>query len=628
MKSHNSEEIEEYEDLVRKAKDNKLNVVVGREAELKRIIEVLSCESAHHVVLVGEHGVGKKSTVNRLAYAIANKAVPEELQDCALLEVNRCDFDYFNRSFGSNYKRIMFYECFDNAVSSKTDCRGQAITNFSWEDAMSRYNKPNLRVIVELTPEGLHKMKSVFPSYTNYFQVIEIKEQNRQEIFQILKLNISKYTNHHKVDVSDDALEAVIDFSERYLPSEALPGIALKVIDFAAAKLKAADNSYSINELKEKVIHENSTGNFAQASEYSKELAERNKQELTKLINLENGKSINTQVQEDKKKIVDKNMIAEAVSDMANVPVGSLMKTDKEKVLSLKTELKKRVTGQDEAVVDIYNTVLRFKSGIQDDKKPLGSFLFMGPTGVGKTEIAKALAEQLFDDEKSLITIDMSEYQSQDKVNSLIGSARGYVDSEKGGILTEAVKNRPYSIVLFDEFEKAHDSIWNIFLQLLDEGRVTDSQGQTVNFKNTIIIATSNIGAECSSISDIEKRKKAYRSKLLEKVKPEIVNRFDNLIVFNSLNQEAMLKICDKFIARLNERCKKQKSFDISLSDIAKNKIIKEGSNINEGARPIDRYIKNNIETIVAEKMIEYSDSVINHIDIDVVDDDFIAIVS
>ena len=477
-----------------------------------------------------------------------------------------------------------------------------------------------------------------------------------------------RFESHHGVKILDEAIISAAVLSHRYISDRFLPDKAIDLIDEACACIKVEMDSmpYELDELKRKIMQleieekalqkeedEKSVERLQQIRQEIAQLKEKQavihskwqdeKDQLEEIKNnqvlLDNANrqlvdaqnhadydlaarlqydtipSLQKKIKEAKEKddkdkliqeTVDSELIAKIVSRWTGIEVSKLMSSDRAKILGLKDSLSKRVIGQEKAIELVCNAVIRSKAQIQDANRPIGSFLFLGPTGVGKTEVAKALAQQLFDDENKIVRIDMSEYMEKFAVSRLIGAPPGYVGYDEGGQLTEAVRRKPYSIVLLDEIEKAHPDVFNILLQILDDGRITDSKGVTVDFKNTIIIMTSNLGSQYAFEQDEQKKEQEYNQVIKQTFKPEFINRIDDIIIFNPLNKSMLNGIVDKFLSLLQVRLQ-QRNINLQITDIAKEKIIEEGSDVNYGARPLKRFIQQNIETLVAYKIIQES---------------------
>ena len=500
------------------------------------------------------------------------------------------------------------------------------------------------------------------------FQKIQVSEPSVEDTISILRGLKDRFESHHGVTIKDEAIIAAARLSDRYITDRFLPDKAIDLIDEACASIRVEMDSMpeELDEMKRKIMtlqiertslkEETDDKSKARMDEIDKELADLNevyekktaqwKSEKAKADNaknykeqLEKAKLELTQAQNDAdynkasqlqygtipdlekkikeaeaaeknsmiKQVVDEDMIAEIVSRWTHIDVSRLKSTERQKILHLPEALEKRVIGQDQAIELVSDAIMRSKAQVQDENRPLGSFMFLGPTGVGKTELAKALAEQLFDDEKKIVRIDMSEYMEKFSVSRLIGAPPGYVGYEEGGQLTEAVRRNPYSIVLLDEIEKAHPDVFNILLQVLDDGRITDSKGVTVDFKNTIIIMTSNLGSQYAFEHDANKRNAGYQAEVRKFFKPEFINRIDEIIVFNALNNDVLKKIADKFLNGLSERLA-ERDITLEVTDAAKERICQIGADPDFGARPMKRHIQRTIETQVAKVILENPD--------------------
>ncbi len=524
-----------------------------------------------------------------------------------------------------------------------------------------------LRCIGATTFNEFRKYFETDKALERRFQKVTVDEPTVEDTISILRGLKDRFEAHHGVQILDEAIIAAATLSNRYITDRFLPDKAIDLIDEACASIRVEMDSlpYELDELNRKIMQLEIEEKALQKEENEKSL-ERLQEIRNEIVSLtEKRTEVHSKWQDEKSQLdenkknrerlemaklqlesaqnearyedaariqyetipqlqklikegknadqdaliqetVDEGLIAQVVSRWTGIEVSKLMATQRQKILGLKQMLAKRVIGQDEAINLVGNAVLRSKARIQDANRPIGSFLFMGPTGVGKTEVAKALAEQLFDDENKIVRIDMSEYMEKFSVSRLIGAPPGYVGYDEGGQLTEAVRRKPYSIVLLDEIEKAHPDVFNILLQILDDGRITDSKGVTVDFKNTIIIMTSNLGSEFAFVENKNEKQKLYNEVVKRTFKPEFVNRIDDIIIFNPLSQSVLSGIVDKFISQLAQRLD-DRNIKLELTDAAKNKIIEEGSDITYGARPIKRYIQQNIETVLAYKIIEDS---------------------
>ncbi len=614
-------------DLTEKAAQGKLDPIIGRSKEIERIIQILSRRTKNNPVLIGEPGVGKSAIVEGLAQAIVKGEVPETLKNKTVYAL-----DITSLVAGSKY-RGEFEEKLKNVIND-IKSNGNIIVFIdeihmivgagdTKDGAMDAANilKPMLargemQTVGATTIEEYRKFIEKDSALERRFQPITVDPPSVEDTVTILKGIREKYEAHHGVRITDEALEAAAEMSDRYINDRYLPDKAIDLIDEASSKKKTGSFTLpkDVRELEEKeaklAIEEKacaSREDYEGAAKIQKEkkkiheeilkakeawMSNRGKEELT----------------------VTADDIANVVATWTSIPVVKLTESEAERLLRMEDILRKRVIGQEEAISAVAKAVRRARAGIKDPKRPTGSFIFLGPTGVGKTELCKALAEAMFGDENMLIRIDMSEYMEKENVSKLIGSAPGYVGYDEGGQLTEKVRRKPYSVVLFDEIEKAHPDVFNILLQILDDGRLTDSHGRTVNFKNTIVIMTSNVGAgeiKASRLGfgskDEEKKYEDMKERQMEalrkKFRPEFLNRIDDTIIFRSLTEEDMGKIVDMLLGQLSKRLAST-GITLEVSDKAKEYIVKEGSNVEYGARPLRRAIQKMIEDELSEKIL------------------------
>ncbi len=679
--------------IVESVKEGKIDPVIGREEEIRRVIKILSRKTKNNPVLIGEPGVGKTAIVEGLARRIVDKDVPIGLQNKMIYELDlaalvagakfRGEFEerlkaVLNKIKESNGEIILFIDELHNIVGA-----GRA------DGAMDASNmlKPmlargELHCVGATTLNEYRKYIEKDSALERRFQKVVIDEPTVSDTVSILRGLKSRFEAHHGVHISDLAIIAAATLSNRYISDRFLPDKAIDLIDEACASIRLEIDSMpveldhvlrrlmqleiektaldketdpiskdrlmrikteisdlkknestlrkqwekeknQINEIKtrkndlEKM--RNDLQNAFNANDYQKAA----ELQYSKIPDLERQiQNLTEETQKEGKlltEVVTEESIAEIVSKWTQIPVSKLMSGDKEKLLHLEETLKKRVIGQDHALRLISDAIIRQRAGIKDENRPIGSFLFLGPTGVGKTEVARSLAEALFDSEHQIVRIDMSEYMESFSVSRLIGSPPGYVGYDEGGQLTEAVRRKPYSIILFDEVEKAHPEVFNILLQILEDGRLTDSQGRTVDFKNTIIILTSNIGSEY--LLSYEPSAQNEVMKLVKsKFKPEFINRIDEIIIFNALSLKIQIEIAKKMLSDLESRLS-DKNILIKLDEDVQKYVIKHGFNDEYGARPLKRFIQRNIETLIASKMIEGTIIPQNHYQIVVKDD-------
>ena len=627
------------------AKESKLDPVIGRKNEIQRIIEILSRRTKNNPVLIGEPGVGKTAVVEGLAQMIVDNKVPEILKNKKVVSLDmsamiagakyRGDFEERLKNVLQEIKKagniILFIDEMHTIIGA-----GAA------EGAMDAANilKPllsrgEIQIIGATTLNEYRKHIEKDAALERRFQTVIVDEPTTEDTVKILSGLKDKYEAHHKVKITDEAIKAAVDLSERYINDRFLPDKAIDLIDEACSKIKLRTVTMHKNILDmenkiEKVSKEKEEAIISQSFEKAAKLRDEEK-ELKDKVNKarENWKK----KEENKEASVNAEDIANVVSAWTKIPVTKLTKTESEKLKNLDLELKKRVIGQDDAVEALARAIKRARVGLQNENRPIGSFMFLGPTGVGKTELTKALAENLFGNENQLIRLDMSEFMEAHSVSKLIGSPPGYVGYDEGGQLTEQVRRKPYSIVLFDEIEKAHPDVFNMLLQILDDGRLTDSTGRTVSFKNTVIIMTSNAGArnivEHHSIGfmnkedskkDYEKTRDEVMGELKKIFRPEFLNRLDDIIVFKKLSNESIEKITkimlDEFIKRLEK-----KNIKVDVSDDVIKYISKVGFDDTYGARPLRRAIQSKIEDKFAEEMLDGNIKEDSNVKIDLNDD-------
>ena len=685
-------------DLVQEVKDHKIDPVIGRDEEIRRVIEILSRKTKNNPVLIGEPGVGKTAICEGLAQRIYHDEVPEGLKNKKLIEL-----DMGALIAGAKY-RGEFEERLNGVLKQVQKANGDIILFIDeihnlvgagkTEGSMDAANllKPllargELRCIGATTFNEYRQYIEKDRALERRFQKVLVNEPTVDDTIAILRGLKERFENYHHVTIKDEALVAAAKLSDRYITDRFLPDKAIDLVDEACSSIRVELDSmptelYELDR-KQKLLDmelkslkkEKDDKSLARKAEIEKELADVNEkleagiskwnaekesdksiasyqnelEEAKKQYDLAREKndydkagqllystipalekkikdSMNTDESASDsmlKRVVDEEEINEIVSRWTHIDISRLKSSEKDKILHLKDFLAKRVMGQDEALELVTDAIMRSKANIQDENRPLGSFMFLGPTGVGKTEVAKALAQQLFDDESNIVRIDMSEYMEKFSVSRLIGAPPGYVGYEEGGQLTEAVRRHPYSIVLLDEVEKAHPDVFNILLQILDDGRITDSKGVTVDFKNTIIIMTSNLGSEYAFEKDEETRRKHYEDAVHAFFKPEFVNRIDEIIVFNALGVEVQKKIADKFLGLLADRLK-EKDITLEVTEKAKERIIKLGVDPQFGARPMRRHIQRAIETEIA-KVILSTDNIANKtIVVDANDDQYL----
>ena len=611
------------------AREGRLDPVVGREREIARTIRILSRRTKNNPVLIGEPGVGKTAVAEGLAQRIVAGDVPEELAGKNILSIDlsamlagtkyRGEFEERVKNALAEIRRmgnvILFIDELHTIVGAGS-AEGAVDAANILKPALSR---SEIRVIGATTRDEYRKYIEKDAALERRFQPVNVEEPDREQTIEILKGLRDHYEYHHRVMILDDGIEAAVDLSIRYMNDRFLPDKAIDLMDEAASKVKL--NSFqtpkNITELERQLAEYNTAIEQALVKNHVEEAAQINKKQQE--IEQKYEKLLKKYRKEASKKIpvVGAEAMADIVSEQTKIPVKKLEEGEAVRLRRLEKILRKRVIGQEEAVGAIAKAVKRGRVGLKDPERPIGSFLFLGPTGVGKTEITKALAEAMFGNEEAMIRVDMSEYMERHSVSKMIGSPPGYVGYDEGGQLSEKVRRNPYSVILFDEIEKAHPDVFNILLQVLDDGHITDAQGRKVNFKNTIIIMTSNAGAQAIispkklGFGVLEDEKQNYdrmKEGVMEEVKrifkPEFLNRIDETIVFRSLDKNDMKKIVTLLSKNLVERCSKQMDISLSIKDSVKNYIVESSFDPKYGARPLRRKIQNVIEDALAEEIL------------------------
>lgn len=619
-------------DLTQAAKNGEIDPVIGREKEIQRVIQILSRRTKNNPVLIGEPGVGKTAVAEGLALEIAKGNVPEILKDKRVVSLDltgmvagakyRGDFEERIKAAIDEVKKskntILFIDELHTIVGAGA-AEGSADAANILKPSLAR---GDFQVIGATTLNEYRKYIEKDAALERRFQPVKVGEPTPEQAVQILKGLRDSYEAHHKVKITDEAINAAVTLSSRYIADRYLPDKAIDLIDEGASKVRLASltSPDNVKELEDEI------------ADYEKEKASAiNEQDFERAARLrDEQKELQTKLDDAKKKWQEQQKgnsgevtaedIAKIVSEWTGIPVVQLTKEESERLLNMENVLHERVIGQSEAVTAIAKAIRRGRVGLKDPKRPVGSFIFLGPTGVGKTELCKALAEAMFGDENAMLRLDMSEYMEKHTVSKLIGSPPGYVGFEEGGQLTEKVRRKPYSVVLFDEIEKAHPDVFNMLLQILEDGRLTDSQGRTVDFKNTIIIMTSNVGArlitekqsslgfnsENENAEESEKKdiKELVTGELRKVFRPEFLNRVDDIIVFNKLNKDEIKQIAVKMLKTLENRLDKM-NIKISFTDNAISEIADKGFDENYGARPLRRAIQNEIEDPLSEQMLE-----------------------
>ena len=619
-------------DLTQAAKNGEIDPVIGREKEIQRVIQILSRRTKNNPVLIGEPGVGKTAVAEGLALEIAQGNVPEILKDKRVVSLDltgmvagakyRGDFEERIKAAIDEVKKskntILFIDELHTIVGAGA-AEGSADAANILKPSLAR---GDFQVIGATTLNEYRKYIEKDAALERRFQPVKVGEPTPEQAVQILKGLRDSYEAHHKVKITDEAINAAVTLSSRYIADRYLPDKAIDLIDEGASKVRLASltSPDNVKELEDEI------------ADYEKEKASAiNEQDFERAARLrDEQKELQTKLDDAKKKWQEQQKgnsgevtaedIAKIVSEWTGIPVVQLTKEESERLLNMENVLHERVIGQSEAVTAIAKAIRRGRVGLKDPKRPVGSFIFLGPTGVGKTELCKALAEAMFGDENAMLRLDMSEYMEKHTVSKLIGSPPGYVGFEEGGQLTEKVRRKPYSVVLFDEIEKAHPDVFNMLLQILEDGRLTDSQGRTVDFKNTIIIMTSNVGArlitekqsslgfnsENENAEESEKKdiKELVTGELRKVFRPEFLNRVDDIIVFNKLNKDEIKQIAVKMLKTLENRLDKM-NIKISFTDNAISEIADKGFDENYGARPLRRAIQNEIEDPLSEQMLE-----------------------
>ena len=643
-----SEELKAFGvDMTANAKAGKYDPVIGRDKEIEQVLRVLSRRTKNNPLIIGEPGVGKTAIVEGLAQAIAQGKVPSIIKDKRIFALDvgslvagtkfRGEFEERFKSMLKELeddKTILFIDEMHMIMSVGDNDGGATIANLL-KPLLARGDIPTIGAT---TIDEYRKHIEKDAALERRFKPIMVDPPSVEDTIEILKGIRDKYQSHHKVQITDSALVAAATLSDRYVADRYLPDKAIDAIDEAASKMRVSamvtpneivelENKRTI--LNESIIQATKAEDFVKANGLKEERD-----------------NIDAQIKEEKLKwgqditsgtlSIDEPQIAEIISEWTNIPISNLTEEESTKLLQLESEIKKRVIGQDEAVSAVARAIKRARAGLKDPKKPIGTFMFLGPTGVGKTELTKALAESMFGDENMLIRIDMSEYMEKINVSRLIGSAPGYVGYDEGGQLTEKVRRKPYSVVLFDEIEKAHPDVFNLLLQILDEGRLTDSHGRVVSFKNTVIIMTSNIGArdiakmkrvgfgaQIEASSDYESMKEKQLQALKEAMNPEFINRIDDIIIFRKLDKDSLEKIVGIMIGNI-VKILKDKGIKLSYTNSVVDYLLEKGTDLEYGARPLKRAVQKVFEDRLSEEIISGRINNESDVTVDVIDGEIV----
>ncbi len=616
-------------DLTALAAEDKLDPVIGRDIEIKRVIQILSRRTKNNPCLIGEPGVGKTAVVEGLAQRIVSGDVPFTVQNKRLLTLDLSGMiagSKYRGEFEERIKKVIKEVSDDGNIILFVDEMHTLIGAGGAEGAIDASNilKPSLargeiQMIGATTITEYRKYVEKDAALERRFQPVNVEEPTKDEAIDILNGIVHKYAEHHHVTIEPEAITAAVELSSRYINDRNLPDKAIDLIDEAssAVRLKTMTVSPKIKELETEIRDLDEQIENALKMEDFKKAGELNKEQTALIKKLNRLKSNDSRKEKNKAYVVTENDIAEVVAQWTKIPVSKIAEKETERLLKLESILHKRVIGQEDAVVAVSKAIRRGRVGLADPNRPIGSFLFLGPTGVGKTELSKALAEAMFGSENALIRVDMSEYMEGHSVSKMIGSPPGYVGYDEGGQLSEKVRRNPYSVILFDEIEKAHPDIFNVLLQVLDDGHITDAKGRKVSFKNTILIMTSNVGASrimepkklgFDAGSDEKKDYDTMKSGVMEEVKklfkPEFINRIDEIMVFHPLNENEMTQIVTLLSANLSKRCKEQMNIDLTITPAVKQYLVKKHSDAKMGARPLKRAIQQVIEDAMAEEML------------------------
>ena len=617
-------------DLTKLAREGKLDPVIGRESEIQRVVQILSRRTKNNPCLIGEPGVGKTAVVEGLAQMIVGGNVPETIADKRVMTLDLSGMvagSKYRGEFEERIKKVISEVTEDGNVLLFLDEIHTIIGAGGAEGAIDASNilKPSLargelQLIGATTREEYRKYIEKDAALERRFQSVVVEEPNEEQSIAILKGLRPKYEEHHKVTITDDALVAAVHLSARYINDRFLPDKAIDLIDEAASKSRLTTyvEPAEIKTLTEDIDKLEIQKEQAIKNEAYEKAGDIKKRQQKKREKIEKIREKWQKEKTSRKLTVGEGEIADVVSGWTKIPVRKLAEEESERLRKLESILHERVVGQEEAVTAVAKAIRRGRVGLKDPKRPIGSFLFLGPTGVGKTELCKALAEAMFGTENALIRVDMSEYMEKHSVSKMIGSPPGYVGYEEGGQLSEKVRRNPYSVILFDEIEKAHPDVFNILLQVLDDGHITDAQGRKIDFKNTVIIMTSNAGTEniispkrlgFASNDDAKERYRFMKERVMEEVKrmfkPEFLNRIDEIIVFHQLSQDHMKEIVDIMLKGICRRTLTQMNLKLTVDDSAKTFLVEKGYDEKYGARPLRRAIQNLLEDGLAEAVLD-----------------------
>ncbi|MGN0166408.1 MAG: ATP-dependent Clp protease ATP-binding subunit [Acetatifactor sp.] len=616
-------------DLTAMAREGKLDPVIGREDEIRRLIQILSRRTKNNPCLIGEPGVGKTAVVEGLALRIVEGKVPFTVKDKRVLTLDLSGMvagSKYRGEFEERIKKVIKEVIEDGNIILFLDELHTIIGAGGAEGAIDASNilKPSLargelQMIGATTIAEYRKYIEKDAALERRFQPVNVEEPTEEEAIRILEGIKGKYEEHHQVAISSEAVEAAVRLSSRYINDRNLPDKAIDLIDEAAAsaRLRAMDLPDKYREMQEQIKKMDQQIERSIRMEAFTQAAEIKKKQDELIKKYERMKKRDEARESEKRYTIGENEIAEVVAMWTKIPVQKLAQKESERLLKLESILHKRVIGQEEAVTAVAKAMRRGRVGLKDPRRPIGSFLFLGPTGVGKTELSKALAEAMFGSEDAIIRVDMSEYMEGHSVSKMIGSPPGYVGFEEGGQLSEKVRRNPYSVVLFDEIEKAHPDVFNILLQVLDDGHITDSKGRKVSFKNTILIMTSNAGAQrivdpknlgFAAASDAKKDYEKMKAGVMEEVKrsfkPEFINRIDDIIVFHQLNNENMKAIVNLLASNLYKRCEEQMGIKLSMTASLREHLVEKYADNKMGARPLKRAIQSVVEDALAEEIL------------------------